>query len=145
MVYNQKYRVYVNKDGVILKYIKKYDRLCECTWLMENGYIGCGNTTAQRVVWETFNGEIPDGYEVDHIDNSNRADNRLCNLQLLTHSENIRKTYKQGRKPVNHTNKVWSEFGRKFKEHFGLTRNTAYKLYKHEQHIYYRDGKCSWE
>ena len=42
-----------------------------------------------RVVWEAFNGEIPGRLEVNHK-NLNRSDNRLENLELLTHKENIR-------------------------------------------------------
>ena len=40
-----------------------------------------------RLIWETFNGNIPEGYEIDHI-NTNRSDNRLENLRLVTHQEN---------------------------------------------------------
>lgn len=45
---------------------------------------------ANRLVWMSFFGQIPPGMEVDHID-SNRQNNRLENLQLLTRSENNRK------------------------------------------------------
>ena len=41
-----------------------------------------------RLVWEAFNGQIPDGYEINHI-NENKLDNRLENLSLLTRKENI--------------------------------------------------------
>lgn len=40
-----------------------------------------------RVVYEVFNGPIPNGYEIDHI-NGNRADCSLTNLRLCTHQEN---------------------------------------------------------
>lgn len=40
-----------------------------------------------RSVWEAFNGEIPKGMHINHI-NQNKADNRLCNLELVTPSEN---------------------------------------------------------
>ena len=43
-----------------------------------------------RYLWEEHNGKIPDGYEVDHI-NNDKTDDRLENLQLLTREENIKK------------------------------------------------------
>ena len=46
---------------------------------------------AHRFTWECFNGLISDGKVVDHINNI-RDDNRLCNLQLVTSSENNKKS-----------------------------------------------------
>jgi hypothetical protein len=46
-----------------------------------------------RLIWEAFNGAIPDGYVVDHK-NNNKKDNRLENLQLLTCSENLLKYHR---------------------------------------------------
>ncbi len=43
-----------------------------------------------KYLWISNYGEIPDGYEVDHI-NENRTDDRLENLQLLPSLENKRK------------------------------------------------------
>lgn len=40
-----------------------------------------------RLIWETFNGPIPDGLTIDHID-SNKQNNCLSNLRLLTREEN---------------------------------------------------------
>ena len=44
-----------------------------------------------RFVYEVFRGPIPHGFEVDHIFPV-KTDNRLKNLQLLTHKQNIEKS-----------------------------------------------------
>lgn len=41
-----------------------------------------------RLVYEVFVGRIPDGWDVDHI-NDVRSDNRLENLQVMTHYDNL--------------------------------------------------------
>lgn len=46
-----------------------------------------------RVVYEAFIGEIPEGLIIDHID-ENKSNNHLTNLQVLSHSENLRKHYR---------------------------------------------------
>lgn len=47
------------------------------------------NVRVHRIIWITFNGEIPSGYEINHK-NEVRNDNRLENLELLTHQANLR-------------------------------------------------------
>ena len=41
-----------------------------------------------RIVWEAFNGPIPEGMQVNHI-NEDKLDNRLENLSLMSPKENI--------------------------------------------------------
>ena len=48
--------------------------------------------SVHRLVWEAFNGPIPGRLEVNHK-NLDRADNRLENLELLTHKENVRHAF----------------------------------------------------
>ncbi|EBH9533080.1 HNH endonuclease [Salmonella enterica subsp. enterica serovar Cerro] len=43
-----------------------------------------------RLVWEYHNGPIPEGFEVDHI-NAVRDDDRIENLQLISHRDNVLK------------------------------------------------------
>ena len=50
------------------------------------------NTQAHRLVWHHFNGPIPDGLQVNHI-NGNGFDNRPSNLEVLTPSQNTRHRY----------------------------------------------------
>ena len=53
-----------------------------------------------RFVYEVFRGPIPRFFEVDHI-NEIKLDNRIKNLQLLTHKQNIEKSKN---KPIITTN-----------------------------------------
>lgn len=49
-----------------------------------------------RLVYSTFTGDYDyDGYVIDHI-NNDPHDNRLCNLQKVTHSENNFKRFQKG-------------------------------------------------
>ena len=41
------------------------------------------------LVWEAFNGPVPDGYEINHI-NCVRDDNSLDNLSIMSHYDNVK-------------------------------------------------------
>ena len=52
-----------------------------------------------RLVWQSFNGPIEAGLQVNHL-NGDAADNRLCNLEVCTASENNLHAFRElGRKP----------------------------------------------
>lgn len=44
-----------------------------------------------RFVYEVVRGVIPEGFEIDHI-NEVKSDNGIKNLQLLTHQQNVEKS-----------------------------------------------------
>lgn len=78
--------------------------------LRNNGYFGL--TTNDRIlmhryVWEFYNGKIPKGYDIHHLNNQ-KHDNRIDNLECLSKSEHTRKysphnnQYTKGRKIATH-------------------------------------------
>ena len=52
------------------------------------------NYYLHRVTWEFFNGPIPDGMDVDHID-GNGTNNNLENLRIVSRSLNLRNAKKK--------------------------------------------------
>ena len=58
------------------------------------------NYSHHRFVYEVFKGMIPRCFEVDHINNI-KSDNRIKNLQLLTHKQNSEKS---NNRPIISTN-----------------------------------------
>lgn len=46
-----------------------------------------------RLVWIAFKGQIPEGFEVNHKD-LDKHNNRLDNLELLTHSDNLKHAFR---------------------------------------------------
>ena len=87
-----------NENGVVINVVNKKQIGNKTKF----GYIQCtvrkrGKNQKRhfihRFVWECYNGLIPDDKVIDHINNK-KDDNRLCNLQLLTTSENIKKSVK---------------------------------------------------
>lgn len=58
----------------------------------KDGYCVIGVKTktlyGHRIIWEMHNGLIPEGLTLDHID-GNPSNNRLENLRLATHQQNL--------------------------------------------------------
>lgn len=61
--------------------------------LTKNGYVSvCSKGVkayAHRIVWFMHNGEIPKGFDIDHIDHD-RTNNKIENLRLVSRSDNLK-------------------------------------------------------
>lgn len=53
---------------------------------------------AHRLIWETVFGPIPRGFHIDHL-NGKKADNRICNLEAVSPSENVSRAVATGLAP----------------------------------------------
>ena len=97
-----KHNVFTNyattKDGVVINLkTKKIMKLIKnnCGYLYFNIYEEKLKKTKiyshHRFVYEVFKGPIPKCFEIDHV-NEVKTDNRIKNLQLLSHKQNIEKS-----------------------------------------------------
>lgn len=70
--------------GQVYSTVKKGNLICS-----ENsqGYITVGRVLLSHVIWVAANGPVPLGFQLDHI-NGDRKDNRICNLRMVTATEN---------------------------------------------------------
>jgi hypothetical protein len=86
---------WATKEGKILNpslrevgsFNKHLKRVLICLWDKEKKK----NQRMYRsiMVWEAYNGLKPKGFDVDHI-NGDKTDDRLENLRLVTHSQNLK-------------------------------------------------------
>ena len=97
--YNKEYNVFASESGFLCSAAHKNigpakNGLLTRHIIKANGYVSfpstnLPSTTAHRVIYKTFIGEIPAGYEIDHL-NGIRTDNRVSNLRILTHRQNVK-------------------------------------------------------
>lgn len=90
MKYNSKYNRYVTKEGLVFRV--KNGILVQCKLSYNRfGYLQVSTPlrtlTVQKLVYETFYGEVPKGFDIDHI-NDIKDDNRIENLRVLSHRDN---------------------------------------------------------
>lgn len=113
----------IDKDGyleVLLSYIENHSS--------KRAY-----KRVHRLVWETINGEIKNNLTIDHKD-GNKANNSICNLQLLTREENTSKSQKGKPSPKRYLYKLYKNstllgvYDRKqLKEKIGLKSKDFYR------------------
>lgn len=81
------HKLYTYNDGLLISNLTGQPLSNED----RDGYIrvrvGGKEYRAHRVIWEMFNGPIPEGMLVDHIDR-NVYNNRIENLRLVTRQQN---------------------------------------------------------
>ena len=126
-------------------------KLKQLTYRNSNGYyIAVIKGTKQRwhrLVFEYFNGPIPDGMEIDHINNK-RDDNRIENLQLLSHKENCRCSLKNSNNTSGKPGVSWDKANKKWRasikvngkrKHLGrfTDKESAYQAYLKEKIKYH--------
>ena len=141
MKYLEKYNRYIDNDCVIYRKDKEGKLVQVKPWINNRGYEfirtphGHGTTLVHRMVYEAFKGEIPEGLEIDHIDR-NKHNNSPDNLRVVTRAENI----------ANRAKYSYSEFGKKYIDHYGYTKSENLNQYIRERTWYHRHGKkCRWE
>jgi len=83
-----------------------------------------------RLVYQAYNGVIPDKMCIDHID-CNRQNNNIENLRLVTHSENShnRKASKNNLSSgyKNITKKKWNTYEVKIYKNYKIVYNKSFK------------------
>ena len=81
-----KTRPLVRKESVEFNGAKYYRSRSQGYWRK-----GAGNRSAlHRDTWEFFNGKIPEGYDIHHLD-ENKDNNSIDNLECLSKSEHTKK------------------------------------------------------
>ena len=87
---------------------------------------------AHRAIWIWHNGDIPKGFEIDHI-NGNRKDNRIENLRLVTRQQN----------QTNMTNAKGFSFNKKMKK-WQVCMRVTYKLIHYGYYDTIIDARASY-
>lgn len=153
MKYNAEYDRWISKEGLVYR-LNKDGKLTLCSINFRRvdakgakrysffSHHHRKSESVSRAVWKTFNGEIPEGLQIDHL-NTNTSDNRLNNLKLCTPLENTHNPLSM----KHQKDAVYPKqgFGLKFVEHFGIRRYEDTKLYKREWAFFKRNGRCRWE
>ena len=148
MIYNEKHNRWISKEGLVYRYDKTNDKLILCSENEHHGYSWCSgwinnvrfSRPIHRLVWETFKGEIPEGLEIDHIDN-NRKNNSLSNLQLVTRAENNKLRFVRGFKSTGNKRNYLSVFGKLYYEKYGYSESKNVYQYNKEYRHWKKYGR----
>lgn len=92
-----------------------------------------------RVIWTMYNGQIPDGMYVDHVD-CDPSNNRLENLRLATSSQNQHNRSKNRRSASGFKGVTWNSRAKKWRARIRLNGKPTHLGYYHtpkEAHAVY--------
>lgn len=84
----------VNDEDLILKrrgrgYRKSFpDKDGYLKYTFGDGSSKTFNITVHKFVWQLYNGDVPKGLTIDHVD-GNKQNNHISNLRLLSARENV--------------------------------------------------------
>ena len=121
----------VKDDGTVINRFGK-----KVGFKHKNGYMHVSINGKQvlmhRFVYEAFNGEIPEGYEIDHK-NTVRDDNRLENLRIATPKENRNNPITKERYKTSNKGKITPQLIEKLKSMYRQKRTS--NKHKIKQHI----------
>lgn len=93
-----------------------------------------------RLVAQTFLGEIPEGYQVDHINRCPSA-NFLSNLRIVTPSQNCRNTSRQGR--IEARGGIhWYEDARQYWREYRVENKETIREKKARYYVDNKDEEC---
>lgn len=119
-------------DGVALVSDEDYEYLARFRWHLAGGPYPCasldGTANVKRmhqVVVKRCLGEIPDGFEVDHVDRD-KLNNTRENLRLCTHAQNMANMIRGGSKFSQHGYKGVHPSGRGWTARIGGGKNSHY-------------------
>lgn len=106
----------LNKGNVAIVDDADYERLSQFKWFERRGY--AARNVYKKGVYITIwlHREIicpPPGNEVDHI-NGNKLDNRRENLRIVTHSQNMKNTYRRHPSSSKHKGVSWFKESKKW-------------------------------
>lgn len=95
---NIRTKQYCDKKGHIRqsKLLNKQINNCGYEYvILSNEFVKHKTLTVHRLAAKTFLDDYYDTLDVNHI-NGIKTDNRICNLEMVTHNENIKKRYEIG-------------------------------------------------
>lgn len=86
-----------------------------------------------QLIWVYFNGEIPEGLEINHID-GDPSNNHLENLELVTHRRNIQLAIETGSMNIKGWNNYLSSLTKE--DYMTIKRYLDLKLYRYTSQLH---------